>query len=109
MVDTQSTAAAALKIIRASRSQNTSDTSFRKECENYSANNPIHDEGDDAIVSHQKSMFLVQSHLGQEEGRTKMVEYPVLKIIGASSSQNTSDTSSRKVCEKYIVDKPVYY
>ena len=41
--------------------------SSRKECKNDGAGKPVHDEGDDAIASHQESMFLVQSRLGQEE------------------------------------------
>ena len=57
-------AAPALNMIGASRSQNISDISSRKECEKDGAGKPVHDEGDNAIASHQKSMFLVQSHLG---------------------------------------------
>ena len=58
-------ASTALKTIGASRSQNISDTSYRKVCEKDGANKLVHDEGDDYIASHQKYMFLVQSHLGQ--------------------------------------------
>ena len=52
-------------------------------------------------------MFLVQSHLGQEEGRTTIMASPTLKMIGASGLQNTSNTSSRTVCKKYGADKLV--
>ena len=68
--------------IGALRSQNTSDTSSRKEYDKFSANNPVHYEGDYDIVSHHKSIFLVQFHIGQEEGRKKMVAYTALKTIG---------------------------
>ena len=78
----------ALKIIGASRSHNTSDTSPRKECEK-DADKPVHDEGYDAIASHQKSMFLVQSHIGQEEGRTTMVDN-VSMAAPAQVTQNTT-------------------
>ena len=74
MVDTPSTAAPALNMIGVLRSQSTSNTSSRKECEKDGANNLVHDEGDDAIASHQKSMSLVHSHLVQEESRTTMVD-----------------------------------
>ena len=57
------------KTIGDSCSHNTSDTSFRNEREKDGAKKPVNDEGDDAITSHQKSMFLVQSHLEHEEGR----------------------------------------
>ena len=95
-------------MIGASRSQNTSDTSSRKEYKKESSDKPVHDEEDDAIVSHQKSVFLVQSYLVQEEGQTKIVASPALKIIGNSCSHNTSYTSSRKECEKDSADKPVH-
>ena len=58
-------AAPPLKTIGALCSQNTSDTSSRKECENDGAGKPLHDEEDDYIASQQKSIFLVQSHLGK--------------------------------------------
>ena len=58
-------ASPALRTIGTALSQNTSNTYSRKVCEKDGTNNPVHDEGDDAIASHQKSMFLVQSHLGQ--------------------------------------------
>ena len=74
MVDTPSTADPALNKIGALLSQNTSNTSFIKVCENDGADDPVHDEGYDAIASHQTSIFLVQSRLGQEEGRTTMVD-----------------------------------
>ena len=56
------------------RSHNTYNTSSRKECEKDGSDKPLHDERDDAIASHQSSMFLVQSHLGQEEGKTTMMD-----------------------------------
>ena len=65
MVDTTSTSSPAQITFGASHSQNTSDTSSRKEYEKESAGELVHDEGDDAFVSHQKYMFLVQSRLGQ--------------------------------------------
>ena len=65
MVDTPSAADPIIKMIGASYSQNTSDTSSRKECENDGAGKPLHDEEDDYIASQQKSIFLVQSHLGK--------------------------------------------
>ena len=96
-----------LKIIGASSSQNTSDTSSRKVCEKDIVDKPVYYQGDDYIASHQKSMFLVQSHLGQEEGRTTMVAAPALKMIGNLRSQNTSDTSFRKECKEGGANKPV--
>ena len=89
MVDTPSTAAPALNMIGVLRSQSTSNTSSRKECEKDGANNLFHDEGDDAIASHQKSMFLVQSHLGQEQGQTKMVD----DVSMAAQAQVTPNTT----------------
>ena len=68
MVNTPSREYPGLKTIGALCSQNTSDTSSRKECKKDSANKTVHDWGDDAISSHQKYMFLVQSQFGQEEG-----------------------------------------
>ena len=50
-------ASPALKVIGDSRSQNTSDTTSRKVCGNDGADRPVHDEGDGAIASHQKSVF----------------------------------------------------
>ena len=69
MVNTQSKEAPTLKTIGALRSHNTSNISYRKECEKEVSDKPVSDEGDDAIASHQKSMFLVQSCLGLEEGQ----------------------------------------
>ena len=89
MVNTLSTTAPSLKTIGALRSQSTSDTSSRKECEKYGADKPVHDEGYDAIVSHHKSMFLVHSHLFQEEGRTIMV----VDVSMASPLQVTQNTT----------------
>ena len=57
IVDTPSTSDPAQKMIGASCSHNTSDTSSRKECEKGGADDPVHDEGNDDIASHQKSMF----------------------------------------------------
>ena len=82
--------------------------SSRKECEKDGSNNLVHDERDDAIESHQRSMFLVQSYIVQEERRTTMVASHALKTIGASRSQNISDTSYRKLYEKDGADKPVH-
>ena len=73
-MDTPSTAAPVLKTIGASYSHNTSNKSFRKECEKYGAYKLFHDEGDDDIASQHKSMFLVQLHIFQEEGKTTMVD-----------------------------------
>ena len=86
MVDTPSTADSTLKMVGILCSQNNSNTSSIKESEKDGTDKPVHDEGDDHIASHQKSMFLVQSHLGQEEGRTTMVAAPPLKMIGTLRS-----------------------
>ena len=86
-------AAPILKTIGALGSQNTSDTSSKKECKNYGADNPVHDEGDDAIISHQKYMFLVQSNIGQEEGRTKRVDN-VSMSAPAQVTQNTTESTA---------------
>ena len=64
-------AAPALKNVGALNPHNTSDTSCRKQCKKDGFEKPLHDEGDDSIPSHQKFMFSVQSHLGQEEGHKK--------------------------------------
>ena len=93
-------ASPALKTIGTSRAYNTSDTTSMKECQKDRSDKPVHDEGYDAFASHQKYMFLVQSYIGQEYGRTRMVAAPALETIGAFPSKNTSNTSSRKVCEK---------
>ena len=61
--------APALKMIGASRSYNTPNTFYRKKCEKGGTNKSVRDEGDDAIASHHKSMFLVQSHIVKEEGQ----------------------------------------
>ena len=53
-------------------------------------------------------MFLFQSHIFQEEGKTTMVSDFALKTIGASRSHNTSDTSSRKERKKDSTNNPVY-
>ena len=86
MVDTTSTEPPVIKRICTLRSLNTLDTYSRKEYEKDSANTPVHDEVDYSIVSHNKSTFLVQSHLGQEEGgemvRTLSTAAPSLKMIG---------------------------
>ena len=107
MVNTQSKEAPTLKTIGALRSHNTSNISYRKECEKEVSDKPVSDEGDDAIASHQKSTFLFWSHIGQEKGQTKMMESPSLKIIGALLSQNTSNTSSRRDFEKNGTNKQV--
>ena len=95
-------------MIGASRSQNTSDTSSVKGCKKDGTNKTVHDEMDDAIALHHKSMFLVQYHIGQEEGRTTMVESPALKNIGASCSHNTSNKPSRKDYKKDGANKTVH-
>ena len=77
-------------------------------CEKDGANKPAHDEGDDDIASQQKYMILVQSHIGQEDGEIKMVASPAIQIICASRSHNTSNTSSREVCKKDGVKKPLH-
>ena len=53
-------------------------------------------------------MFLVQSHIGREEGRTTTVANPALKTIGTLLSQNIYDTSSRNEKEEYSSDNPVH-
>ena len=78
----------ALKTIDASRPQNTPNTSSRKVCEKDGANKPVHDEGDDAIASHQRYMFLVQSHLVQEQEQTKIIDN-VSMAAPAKVIQNT--------------------
>ena len=64
MVNTQSKEAPTLKTIGALRSHNISDTSSIKEYEKDGVDKPLNDEGDDAITSHKKPMFLVKSRLG---------------------------------------------
>ena len=96
MVDTPATVDSTLKTIGDSRSQNTSNASSRKYLKKDGTNKLVHDDGDDDIASHQKSVFLFQSYIGQEEGRTTMVAAPALKHIGDSRSQITYDKSSRK-------------
>ena len=66
IVDTTSNSDPEIKTIGDSLSHNTSNTSFKKECKKYSANNPVHDDGDYSIASHQKSMFIVQLHIVQD-------------------------------------------
>ena len=68
MLDTPSTKAISQKNIGPSISHNNFDTSSKKECKKDGSKKPSHDEGDDDIASHQKYMFLVHSHLGQEYG-----------------------------------------
>ena len=101
MVDTPSRVDPGIETTGALFSQNPSDIPSRKECEKEGMDNPVHDEGDDAIASHQKSI----SNLGQEKVQT-MVDTPSraapgLKTIGASFSKNTYNTSFRKECENY--------
>ena len=108
MVDTLSKADPSLKTIGAYLSQNNSNISSRNECKKYGANKSVHNQGDYTIVSHQKSMFLVQYHLGKEEVKTTMVAAPALKHIGDSRSQITYDKSSRKQCEREGADKPLH-
>ena len=91
---TPSRAAPGLKIIGTSCSQNTSDTSSRKQCENDGADKPVHDEGDDAIASQQKSMFLVQSHIFQEEGQTTMVDNVSMEDPSQVTHNTTESTAA---------------
>ena len=79
-----------LKTIGALRSKNTSDRSSRKACKKNGSDKPVHDEGDDATASHQKYMFLVQSHIGQEEGQKTMVDN-VSMSTHAQVIQNTTE------------------
>ena len=58
-------------------------------CEKDGAYNPVHNEVNDAIVSHQKSAFLVQSRIFQEEGETKMIDNSSM----ASPAQVTLNTT----------------
>ena len=74
-------AATVIKKIGDLRSHNTFGKFSRKECENNSADKPVHDEGVYAFASHQESTFLVQSHIGQEEGRTTKVTSTALKTV----------------------------
>ena len=67
-------AALAQKTIGTQLSRNNYDTSSRKECEKDSDGEPVYDEVDDDIASYQKSMFLFQSRLGQEQCRKIMVD-----------------------------------
>ena len=90
VVDTPSTAYPKIKIIRSLWSQNTSNISSRKYCKKYGANKPVHDEVDYAIVSHQKSKFLVESNLIQEEGRTTIVDN-LSKEYPAQATQNSME------------------
>ena len=95
----------ALKMIGASHSQNNSDKSSRKECDKDSSNKPVHDEEYGAILSHHKSMFLVQSHLVQEEGRTTILdnvsmEAHVQVTIGTNHTHNTKDIPSKNNFDK---------
>ena len=61
-------------MIGALSSQNTYNTSSRKECNKDSAGKPVHDEGYDDIASHQESMFSVKSRLGKEQGQKKNMD-----------------------------------
>ena len=112
MVDTLSTSAPVLKTIGASCSRNTSDTSSRINFKKDGSDKSVHDDINDSIASHQKSILLVQSNIGQEEVRimanTPSTASTRLKTIGASRSRNTSDTSSTKGCENNGADKPVH-
>ena len=89
MEDTMSMADTWLKRIGASCSHSTPDTSSRKEYKKYGSDKLVHDEGDDAISSHQKTMLLVQSHISQEEGLTTMVD----NVSMGSPAQVTQNTT----------------
>ena len=100
MVDTPSTASPALKMIYSTRSYNTSHTSYRKQCKKDGTNELVHDEGDDAVLSHQISTCLVQSRLSQEERQTTTVNIllmadPTPLTIGTKHTQITTGTSSK--------------
>ena len=86
-------------------SQNNYGTYSRKYFKKDIARKRVHNEGDDSIVSQQKSVFLVQSHLCQEYGLTTMVDNipmiaPAQFTIGTKHTENTVDTTS-----KYYFDK----
>ena len=105
MVDTQSTSDPAQKTIVHLCLHNTSNTFSKKECKKDGACNPVHDEWHDAIASHQISMFLVQSHIGQEEGQTTMVdnvlmEWPAQVTIGNKNTQDITDTPYKNIFDK---------
>ena len=89
-------AAPPLKTIGALCSQNTSDTSSRKECEKDGTNKTVYYEGDDAIASHQKSMFLVQSYISQEEGQTTMVDNVCMEAP-AQVKQNATESTAAPI------------
>ena len=55
----------ALKMIGTSRSQNNSNISSIKVCKKDGTDKTVHDDSDYDITIHHKSMFLVQSHIGQ--------------------------------------------
>ena len=100
-------AAPALNMIGASRSQNISDISSRKECEKDGANKPVHDEGYNSIVSHHKFMLLIQSHLGQEERGTTMVDN-VSMASHAKASQNTMESTSSRTQVTNLAQNSTY-
>ena len=121
ILETPSRAAPRLKNIGASRSQNNSDISSRKDREKDRADKPVHDKGDDAIASQQISTFLVQSHVGQDEGRTAMVDNvsmadpvhftqdtteltaPPAQVT--THTQNSMDTYTKKITKRKMVER----
>ena len=74
-------------------SQNASDTTHRNDFEKYGANTPVHNEGDNAIAPHHKSMISVQSHIGQEEGRTTILDN-ISMSAPAQVKQNTMELTA---------------
>ena len=105
MVENLPTASTTQKMIGALCSQNNSNTSSIKQCKKDGSGEPVRDEVDDAISSHQKSIFLVQSRLGQEEGQTTMVDSgsmaaPATVTIGTNHTQNTMDTPFKNNFDK---------
>ena len=87
-------ASATTIMIEAFCSHDTSDTSSRKLFKKDGADNPLHDEVDYSIASHQKSVFLVQSHLVQEEGQTKMIDNTSMSAPAQVTHNNTVSTAA---------------
>ena len=90
--------------------RNIFDKLSREECEKDDSNKSVHDEGDDGIVSHHKSMYLVQSCLRQEEGQTTTVDNKSMSVpekftIGPKHNQNTTDTPSKRILIRKNVER----
>ena len=75
-------------------SQNNYGTYSRKYFKKDIARKRVHNEGDDSIVSQQKSVFLVQSHLVQEEGQTKMIDHTSMSAPAQVTHNNTVSTAA---------------